>query len=71
MKPTMKAPGPKRLKPRYGKPLSSSAFKFNLRRYIKGGTALPRSVERQVLGACQAQGACTAGAYTRPLFGST
>jgi len=33
MKPTRKAPGTKRLKLKYGKLLSSFAFKFNLRRY--------------------------------------
>ena len=37
IKPTLKAPGFKRLKLRSGKPLSSFAFKVNLRRYIKAG----------------------------------
>jgi len=36
IKPTLKAPGIKLSKLKYGKPLSKSAFKFNLRRYIKG-----------------------------------
>ena len=35
MKSTLKPPGSKPLKLKHGKPLSSFAFKFNLRRYIK------------------------------------
>jgi len=35
MKPTLKAPGTKRLKLKYDVPLSNFAFKFNLRRYSK------------------------------------
>ena len=35
MKPTLKAPGTKRLKLKYDNLLSSFAFKFNLRRYTK------------------------------------
>ena len=35
IKPTLKAPGSKRLKLIYDKPLSNVAFNFNLRRYIK------------------------------------
>jgi len=35
MKPTLMAPGIKRLKPKYDGLLSSSAFKFNLRRYTE------------------------------------
>jgi len=34
MRPTLKAPGTKRLKLKYDVPLSHFAFKFNLRRYI-------------------------------------
>ena len=34
IKPTLKAPGTKRLKLKYDKPLSSFAFNFDLRRYI-------------------------------------
>jgi hypothetical protein len=34
MKPTLKAPGAKRLKLKHDGPLSNFAFKFNLRRYI-------------------------------------
>ena len=45
MKLMLKSPGSKRLKLQYNKPLSSSAFKFNLRRYTKvtpkGGVKLP------------------------------
>jgi hypothetical protein len=37
MKPTLKAPGTKRLKLRYDDPLSNLAFKFNIRRYIAVG----------------------------------
>ena len=33
MKPVLKAPGTKRLNPKYDKLLSNVAFKFNLRRY--------------------------------------
>ena len=39
IKPTFKVPGIKLLQPKYGKPLSNFAFKFNLRRYSWGGTA--------------------------------
>ena len=34
IKPTMKAPGTKRLKLKYDEPLSGFGFNFNLRRYI-------------------------------------
>jgi hypothetical protein len=33
IKPTLKAPGTKRLKLQYDEPLSNFAFNFNLRRY--------------------------------------
>jgi len=36
MKPVLKAPGSKRLKPKYDNLLSNFAFKFNLRHYIEG-----------------------------------
>ena len=36
IKPTLKAPGTKRLMLKYDKPLSNFAFTFNLRRYTKG-----------------------------------
>ena len=35
IKPTLKAPKTKRLKPKCDAPLSSDAFKFNLGRYVK------------------------------------
>ena len=35
IKPTLNAPGTKRLKLKYDEPLSNVAFKFNLRRYSK------------------------------------
>jgi len=35
IKPTLTAPGTKRLKLKYDKPLSSFAFNFNLRRYSR------------------------------------
>ena len=35
IKPTFKAPGTKRLTPKHDEPLSSVAFKFNLRRYTE------------------------------------
>ena len=41
MKPTLKPPGTKRLKPKYDEPLSNFAFKFNLRRYITERTTTP------------------------------
>ena len=40
IKPTLKAPGTKRLKLKYDKMLSNIAFKFNLRRYTKGARAV-------------------------------
>ena len=39
IKPTLKAPGTKRLKQEQDEPLSSSAFNFNLRRYSVGAAA--------------------------------
>ena len=35
IKPTLKAPGTKRLKLKYDEPLSKFAFKLNVRRYTK------------------------------------
>jgi hypothetical protein len=39
IKPTLKPPGTKRLKPHYDKPLSTFAFKLNVRRHTKGQRA--------------------------------
>jgi hypothetical protein len=64
IKPQMKAPGAERLKLEYDKTLSSFAFNFNLRRYRMATRVLRCGVRR---GGCGS----TAGAYTRPLFGST
>jgi hypothetical protein len=41
MKPTLKAPGTKRLKLKHDEPLSNVAFNFNLRRYSVGVRAVP------------------------------
>jgi len=57
IKPTLKAPGTQRLKLEFDDLLSTSAFKFNLRRYTKVTmTMTTRS---------------SAGAYTRSHFRST
>jgi hypothetical protein len=61
MKPKLKPPGTKRLKVRCDVLLSTSAFKFNLRRYIK--LMRKQQQEQSTLS--------TAGAYTRSLFSST
>jgi hypothetical protein len=73
MKPKLKAPGTKRLKLRYDIPLSNCAFKFNLRHYrmalTMGGAPVCLGGGREC---CDAKrSALEAGAYTRPLFGST
>ena len=54
MKPTLKEPGTKRLKLNYDVPLSTFAFKFNLRRYTTAGSPrrhvasrLPRRLRRR------------------------
>ena len=41
IKPTLKAPGTKRLKLKYDEALKNLAFNFNLRRYIKGTWLAP------------------------------
>jgi len=41
IKPTLKAPGTKRLKLKYDELLSNFAFDFNLRRYNEAITSLP------------------------------
>jgi hypothetical protein len=68
MKPMLKVPGTEGLKLKYDLPLSNFAFKFNLRRCItelESEADFPYDMEefRGVL--------VKAGAYTRPLFGST
>jgi hypothetical protein len=45
MKPTLKAPGSKRLKLKCDNPLSSFAFKFDLRRYNEALEEVMRAVE--------------------------
>jgi len=66
IKPTLKAPGIKLLKLNCDKQLSSFAFKFNLRRYNKVTSFVREGAECGALTVHPA-----AGAYTRPLFGST
>ena len=61
IKPTLKAPGTKRLKPTCDELLSNSAFIFNLRCY----NAVKRELERVELYRAKA------GAYTRPLLSSS
>ena len=68
IKPKLKPPGTKRFNPNCDVLLSTSAFKFNLRRCItelESEADFPYDMEefRGVL--------VKAGAYTRPLFGST
>jgi len=59
MKPTLKAPGTKRLKLKYDSLRSIFAFKFNLRRY----TMVFLNMDRKMYHA--------AGIYTRSHFSST
>ena len=47
MNPKLKAPGTKRLKLAYGRLLSNFAFKFDLRRYHKGGSAASMRLNKQ------------------------
>ena len=62
VKPTLQPTGTKRLKLKCDVLLSSFAFGFNLRRYIKG----MKRKEKKKKG-----GGGEAGSYTRPLFSST
>ena len=63
LKPKLKAPGTKRLKVSGDILLSTSALKSDMRRYIKGPSALAvPSPSMTVL---------EAGAHTHPLFSST
>jgi len=54
-KPTLKAPGTQRLTLKYYKLLSSFAFKFDLRRYIKASLSkmMMRMSKREIAGAFQ------------------
>jgi len=65
MKPMLKPPGTKRLKPKYDEPPSKNAFKISLCRYIKDRDTLERPHDSLYVAKREA------GAYTRPLFGST
>jgi hypothetical protein len=47
IKPTLKAPGTKRLKVRYEEPLSKFALKFNLRLYIVAASGTARGTACQ------------------------
>jgi len=71
IKPKVKPPGTKRLKLKCDVLLSTSAFKFNLRRYSVA--SLQRFVSMCVMfhlmGKRVADFWPAAGAYTRPLFG--
>jgi len=77
IKPTLKPPGTKRLKQTHDEPLSSFAFKLNLRRYtvVMEGAAEQLTADdidnllEVVSDAISLPP--QAGAYTRPLFSST
>jgi len=45
IKPTLKPPGTKRLKLKYGELLSKFAFNFSLCRYIKGGLDVAKGIK--------------------------
>jgi hypothetical protein len=66
IKPILKSPKTKRLKLKYGGPPSKFAFKFNLRRWHWVDLIMDAIALLWVI-----QSLLTAGAYTRPLFGST
>ena len=61
MKPKLKASGSKRLKLKSDTLPSNFAFNFNLRRFNEGQRGRDADAARER----------AAGAYTRPLFGST
>jgi len=79
--PTLKAPVSKRLKVNFNIPLSSFAFKFNLRRYSTvvnqtmflktNGTGAFGKITIVVLPPELDMALPSAGAYTRPLLSST
>jgi hypothetical protein len=79
MKPTLKAPGAKRLKLENDETISSFGFKFNLRRYSVMTARSSRDGRRQsrlLRGNAKGFEVCTidhmkAGAYTRSLHSST
>jgi hypothetical protein len=50
IKPTSRAPGTKRLKPKYDEPLSNFAFIFNLRRQTKARSAEQADLAGEVCG---------------------
>jgi len=64
MQSMLKAPICRRLKLEHEKLLSNFAFRFNLRRYSEGGVKF-NGTDGSVIADT------TAGAYTRPLIGST
>jgi hypothetical protein len=68
IRPTLKAPGTKRLKQKNDGLLSSFAFKFNLRRYSWGFRRRTCSSPSSSSCSCASS---SAGAYTRPPFSST
>jgi len=67
IKPTLKAPGTKRLKLKYDEPLSNFAFNFNLRHYYAVSGSIPAIDKLAEI----AKPEFKAGAYTRPLSSST
>jgi hypothetical protein len=78
MKPTLKAPGTKRLKLNHYRLLSSFGFKINLRRYtwVSRLWCARRRVTHTGSGPparrpCRRRSRQTAGTYTRPLCSST
>jgi len=66
MKPALKPHGTERLNLKRDLLLSTSAFKFNLRRFSKWLTPFPSAIV-----ALGFYGISEAGAHTRPLFSST
>jgi hypothetical protein len=74
IKPTLKAPGTKRLKLNYEVPLSNFAFKSNVRLYIKSAALAElccRVLEPVLREFIPLHHHFQARAYTRPLFSST
>jgi hypothetical protein len=74
MKPTLKAPVSMLLKLRYDGPVSSFAFKFNLRRHNSAWRKYFKDnleIRGDVLAVVAALEELAAWGYTRPLFGST